>query len=455
MLAGHDIIVQSQTGSGKTAAYAIPLCEQLDWEENKPQALILVPTRELVMQVKEDIFNIGRFKRIKVEGLFGKMSYDNQKRNLKQKTHVVVGTPGRVMDHILQGSLDVGAVKTLILDEADEMFNMGFIDQVEAIIDQLPEERQTLLLSATMPDAVKKLAQSVTNHPQMLTIKAESAVMDRIEQVAYQVQSGEKTRRLKDLLVIEHPATCIVFCNTKQQVNELYDALSEDDSAICRIHGDLDQKVRTQVMSDFKHGYYRILVASDVAARGLDIDDVDLVVNYDIPFEGELYTHRIGRSGRVAKRGKAITFFSSYEQKYLDAIEATIQHTIEIKSLPTYAEVEARRKRNVTHAPVIKSDKGLGFSEEIMKLHINAGKKTKMRPGDIVGAICSIPGVEAQDIGVLSIVDVSSFVEILNQKGEMVYQALQTLPIKGRIRKVNKANETTYQMDYRKRGSHD
>ncbi len=438
-----DVIVKSQTGSGKTAAFAIPMIEILDWNENKPQALVLAPTRELAIQVKDDIFNIGRFKRVKVACVYGKSPIRSQIKELKQKTHVVVGTPGRIIDHLERGTLDISMVKHLVLDEADEMLNMGFIEQIEKIIKRLPKKRITTLLSATMPADIKKLCEKYLNDPELIEIEDETLSTEKILQERYLVNNFEKMDLLMDLTVIENPDTCIIFCNTKVMVEEVQRNLQKRGYLVRKIHGGLEQDERTNVMKNFRLGKYRYLVATDVAARGIDVDSISLIINYDIPQDSENYVHRIGRTGRKDKSGKAITLYSKNEKKYLNDIHKLISNEIPLLDRPSDDLVEANKAEfeiKKTSKPEIKEQKGDNLNKEILKLHINAGKKQKMRPTDIVGTLCNLKGMTAGDIGIISVTDLSTFVEILNNKGEDVYEQLQNTPVKGRLRVVSRAN---------------
>lgn len=450
LLQGKDLIVKSQTGSGKTAAFAIPMCEIIEWEERKPQVLVLTPTRELALQIQEDIFNIGRYKRIKVEAVFGRSSFEKQEKNLKQRTHVVVATPGRLIDHLTRGTIDLSKITNVVIDESDEMMAMGFIEQIENIIKAIPNKRTMALFSATMPPAIKKLSQSYLKAPQFIEVKAENKIIDRIQQHYYEVDYDNKVALLEDVIVVENPESSIIFCNTKAAVEEIADALFELGVEVATLHGGMEQRHRTAVINDFKHGYFRYLVATDVASRGLDIADIALVLNFDLPENVESYVHRIGRTARFENHGQAVSFVTSSDYRYLEPIMETMEGTIEKVAHPTTEQVEASlpafEQKQETKMQ-IKKEKGHDFKDEIMKLHINAGKKTKMRAGDVVGALCGIEGITGEDIGVISILDVSTFVEILNSKGEMVLEKLQDFPIKGRVRRVNKANETTYESD--------
>ena len=441
LLEQRDIIVKSQTGSGKTAAFAIPICELVQWEENKPQALVLTPTRELAIQVKEDIFNIGRFKRLKVPALYGKSPFYNQEKELKQKSHVVVGTPGRVIDHMERGTIDTSKIKYLVIDEADEMLNMGFVEQIETIIAGLPKDRVTVLLSATLPKDIEALCNKYMKDPVYTEIEEQTSVWDRISQERYAVDLKGKMKLLKDITVVENPDSCIIFCNTKQMVDVIYDELKNLKYSCEKIHGGMEQRDRLRTMNDFRQGFFRYLIATDVAARGIDIDNITLVINYDIPQDSESYVHRIGRTGRVDRGGKAITFVTPDEGKYLEDIHKYIGKEIPLKERPEKETVSNSKQEFVEKtnaAPEIKKAKGAQLSREITKIHINAGKKTKMRPVDVVGTLCSIEGMTAEDIGIINIADVSTFVEVLNNKGELVFKELQKKPIKGRLRKVSK-----------------
>ncbi len=437
-----DIIVKSQTGSGKTAAFGIPICDMVSWDDNKPQALVITPTRELAIQVKEDIFNIGRFRRLKVAAIYGKAPIYNQERELRQKTHVVVGTPGRIIDLIERGTFDTSNIKYLVIDEADEMLNMGFIRDIETIIDSLPAERVSMLLSATMPTDIQELSDKFMKDPVYVEIEDENKAIDRITQERYNVEQSGKLKFLRDITIVENPDSCIIFCNTQLTVDKVYAEFRNSKYTCEKIHGGMEQRDRLKVMTSFRKGLFRYLIATDVAARGIDIDDISLVINYDIPQDRENYVHRIGRTGRANKTGKAITLISEREEKYLEDILEFIGKDIPLKEKPSKEIVDNSRDHfmeKLNTKPETKEERGAGFSKEIMKLHINAGKKTKMRPVDIVGTLCSIKGITADDIGIISIADISTFVEILNNKGELVLAELQKTPIKGRIRKVNKS----------------
>ncbi|MED0874944.1 ATP-dependent RNA helicase DbpA [Bacillus mobilis] len=437
-----DLVVKSQTGSGKTASFGIPLCEMVEWEENKPQALVLTPTRELAVQVKEDITNIGRFKRIKAAAIYGKSPFARQKLELKQKTHIVVGTPGRVLDHIEKGTLSLERLKYLVIDEADEMLNMGFIDQVEAIIDELPTKRMTMLFSATLPEDVEKLSRTYMNTPTHIEIKAAGITTDKIEHTLFEVREEEKLSLLKDITMIENPDSCIIFCRTQENVDHVYRQLKRVNYPCDKIHGGMVQEDRFEVMDDFRRGKFRYLVATDVAARGIDIDNITHVINYDIPLEKESYVHRTGRTGRAGNSGKAITFITPYENRFLEEIEEYIGFEIPKELAPSKEEVmkgKAVFEEKIHAKPIIKKDKSADLNKGIMKLYFNGGKKKKIRAVDFVGTIAKIQGVSAGDIGIITIQDNVSYVEILNGKGPLVLKVMRNTTIKGKQLKVHEA----------------
>ncbi|WP_071396261.1 DEAD/DEAH box helicase [Bacillus tuaregi] len=437
-----DLVVMSQTGSGKTAAFGIPVCEMVEWVENKPQCLILTPTRELAAQIKEDITNIGRYKRIKATAIYGKQSFAKQKLELKQKTHVVVGTPGRVLDHLEKGTLPVEKLKYLVIDEADEMLNMGFIEQVESIIQKLPAERVTSVFSATMPESIKQLVHTYMRKPVEITIEASGITTDRISHSLIDIKEDEKFSLLKDLTMVENPDSCMIFCRTQERVDDVMEGLDRAGYPCDKLHGGMYQEDRFAVMDDFKRGEFPYLVATDVAARGIDVENINLVVNYDIPVEKESYVHRTGRTGRAGKEGKAVTFVTPYEQKYVEEIERYIGFAIPVVEPPSKEEVENKRTlfaAKINAAPVLKEDKGAKLNQDIMKLYFNGGKKKKLRAVDFVGTIAKLDGVTADDIGIITIEENASFVEILNGKGQAVLQAMKDKTVKGKRLKVHKA----------------
>lgn len=442
---GKDIIVEAQTGSGKTVSYGVPLAENVEWAENKPQALVLTPTRELAMQVKEDLTNIGRFKRIKAAAIFGKASFKKQQLELKQKNHIVVGTPGRLLDHLKKGTLDLSKVRYLVLDEADEMLNMGFIEQVEAIIEFVPKERQTLLFSATMPKEISRLATFYMRaNPVSVQIEAGEDTQPKINQSYVIVEEEDKKEQLLNLLTVENPDNCMIFCNTQVAVNELHSFLSEKGLTIDKLHGGMYQDDRFDVMKEFKEGRFRYLVATDVAARGIDVDNVTHVINYDVPAEKESFIHRTGRTGRAGKTGIALTLVTKKEMRNWKDIQAYAKQTIEEVPLPNARLVQRSQRafeEKIAKRPVLKRPREKDLNKNITKIYFNGGKKKKLRAVDFVGTLSNIPGIEAEDIGIITIQEGSTYVEILNGKGQYVIDAMKDRTIKGKQLKVFKAKK--------------
>ena len=444
ILQGKDVIVKSQTGSGKTAAFGIPLCEKLNWDEQKPQALVLTPTRELAIQVKEEIMSIGRFKRIRPVAVFGKQPFSDQARELKQRTHIVVGTPGRVMDHIDRGSLNTSNIKYLIIDEADEMLNMGFNDQVREILRGLNKNRQSILLSATISEEILNLCNEYMNNPISIEIKAQKLITDNINHELYRVNEQYKMEELNKLLISEAPKTAVIFCKTKENVDKVFEALGRKRYSIGKIHGGMLQKERMDQMDRFKKGNFRILIATDVAARGIDVEGITHVINYDLPVEKEAYVHRIGRTGRAGAKGKALSLVNQYEDRLLNLIQEYIGFEIPLKDLPSEDEVKAKEMEGVKilkSNPTVKKQKAKAVSKDITKIYLNGGKKKKIRPGDIVGAISRIEGITAEDIGIIDVQDTVSYVDILNGKGNKVIDGLRNGTIKGKKLKIERARK--------------
>ena len=437
-LSGKDLWVRSQTGSGKTAAFGIPICEQLQWLPNHPQALVLVPTRELALQVAEELGNIGRLKRLKVLPIFGKVSIAAQELVLKQKTHIVVGTPGRVRDLIQKGTLVVDDISKLVIDEADEMFHIGLQEQVEDIIRLLPIERSTMLFSATLQEELQELTEAHMKDPEVVQLEEEAIPVERIEQLSYCVEEPGKPELLCRITAKYRPESCIIFANTQEKVEAIAKYLLLHHYPCYGLHGAMRQKDRIKVMNGFKEGSFRYLVATDVAARGIDINNVSMVINFDISRGKENYVHRIGRCGRLDASGTAITFFTLREESAMDAI---VQYTgIDIPrhnpaSLQVTPEEEALLKHQLQQSLYPTKKKGEALNQTITKLHIYAGKKDKIRTNEIVATICSIEGVTADDIGIINILPTATQVEILNQKGNLVCQSLNKKTIKGKIRK--------------------
>ena len=443
VLNGKDIIVKSQTGSGKTAAFGIPLCEKVIWEESKPQVLVLTPTRELAIQVKEELTNIGRFKRIRAVSVFGKQPFSEQTRELKQKTHIVAGTPGRVFDHIDRGTLDISNIRYLVIDEADEMLNMGFIDQVRDIINKLNKKRETMLFSATIPEEILGLCKMYMNNPINIEIKAQKLITDNITHELYKFEEFYKLDNLNKFLINEVPETAVIFCKTKENVDKVFENLNKKGYSVNKIHGGMLQKDRIEVMEKFKRGNFKMLVSTDVAARGIDVEGITHVINYDLPVEKEAYVHRIGRTGRAGARGKAISFVNQYEDRLLDMIEEYIGFEITVENEIFELSKDKRNEaiQFLKSKPKVKKEKSKDINKNITKLYFNGGKKKKLRAGDFVGAISRREGITGEDIGIIDVQDNVSYVDILNGKGNKVIEALKNSTIKGKKLKVERARK--------------
>lgn len=441
----RDIVGKSQTGSGKTAAFAIPLCEEAVWEENTPTALVLEPTRELTIQTKQEIFHIGRKKRLKVPDVFGGFPIDKQIQTLKQKSHIVVGTPGRVMDHIRRGTLQLSNIKSVVIDEADLMLDMGFAEEVGQILDAIKTKPRIMLFSATIGEEIEQMIDRYLREPVLIEIEETEETKLNIKQEVYEVakesdgigQDNEKYRLFLRLLARENPDSCMIFCGTKEMVNVLCRKLRKDGVKCGMIHGDIDQQDRIRTVEGFREGRFRYLIATDVVARGIDFDNLSHVFNYDFPTGRETYVHRIGRTGRNGKTGIAISLVAESDQKMKKMVENYVGYELpmEIYVPVTKKEEEAFWNRQ-NEKVVLKKKKGAEFNKTITKLSISGGKKSKMRAVDIVGTICSIPNMAAEDIGVIDVRDSLTYVEIFNGKGKKVLDALQEKTIKGKIRKV-------------------
>ncbi|KRG16206.1 degradosome RNA helicase CshA [Lederbergia galactosidilytica] len=342
---GKDLIGQAQTGTGKTAAFGIPLIEKIDVRSSHVQGIIIAPTRELAIQVSEELFKIGKDARARVLAVYGGSDIQRQIRALKKGPHIIVGTPGRILDHIKRKTLKLDQVHTLVLDEADEMLNMGFIDDIESILESVPDERQTLLFSATMPTPIRKIAERFMKSPETVRVEAKEMTVPLIEQYFVKVHEREKFDVLARLIDVQSPELAIVFGRTKRRVDELSNALTLRGYAAEGIHGDLSQAKRLSVLRKFKEGKIDVLVATDVAARGLDISGVTHVYNYDIPQDPESYVHRIGRTGRAGKEGMAITFVSPREMGYLRIVEQTTKKRMQPMRPPTWDEALEGQQR--------------------------------------------------------------------------------------------------------------
>ncbi len=344
LLEGRDIIGQAQTGTGKTAAFALPLISSLDLKQKDPQVLVLAPTRELAIQVAEAFQKYATYmKGFHVLPVYGGQDYSGQIRSLKRGVHVVVGTPGRVMDHIRKGTLKLGNLSTLVLDEADEMLRMGFIDDVEWILEQTPDDRQIALFSATMPQQIRRIATKYLNDPEQVTIKTKTATVNTIRQRFWPVSGMHKLDALTRILEAEDFDAMIIFVRTKNSTVELAEKLAARGYASSALNGDIAQNQRERTVTNLKNGKIDILIATDVAARGLDVERISHVVNYDVPYDTEAYVHRIGRTGRAGRQGDAILFVAPREKRMLNAIERATRQKIEIMELPSTEIINDKR----------------------------------------------------------------------------------------------------------------
>lgn len=355
---GKDIIGQAQTGTGKTAAYGIPIIENTQIDGHGIQAIVLTPTRELAIQVAEELNKLGHHKGIRTVPIYGGQNIDRQIKALKKNPHLIAATPGRLLDHLNRKTIAFDRLKTVVLDEADEMLNMGFIEDVEFILSKMPETRQTLLFSATMPKQIQTLAEKFMNDPHVIKIKAKEMTVEKIEQYYIELQEKKKFDALCRLLDIQSPELAIVFGRTKKRVDELAEALIKRGYFAEGIHGDLTQTKRDQVIRKFKDKTIEILVATDVAARGLDISGVTHVYNFDIPQDPESYVHRIGRTGRAGHAGLAFTFVTPRERGHLKMIEQVTKKKIVKQPIPTYQELLVGRRQAAIEKLLITAEEG-------------------------------------------------------------------------------------------------
>lgn len=450
LLKGKDAVVSSKTGSGKTASYLIPILDRLNETQRSPQLLVLVPTRELAAQVKEEVQWIGRYKKIQAVQIFGQQPMDSQILALKQRVHVVVATPGRLIDHIGRASVQLDQIRYLVMDEADKLLEMGFLEQVEEIVQTLPRERVTVMLSATIGPELEALCLNYMKEP--IRIVGTQELVKAIQQSLYYLRGRDKEEALLSLMLLYNPGRSIIFCNTKDKVEKLQLLLKQSRFHVLSLHGGLSQKERLKNIKEFKEGKVPYLIATDLAARGIHVDEVECVINYDLPNQPENYIHRIGRTGRIDREGYAISMIEDSECELWEKIQEYILqkaenngqvYQIEEKILPTEEEMQAIRKNFV---PKVGSrnlrleENSKAIHEGIVRIRISGGKDKKLRALDIVGAISGISGMRSESIGVIEIQKTCSYVEIFDGLGELVYAALQHTPIKGKIRLVKKVH---------------
>ncbi len=443
LLSEKDVIVKSKTGSGKTASFAVPLVQKVDINNNSVQGLIIAPTRELALQIKEEIQNIGRIKKVRCSAIFGKQPLKDQIAELKQRVHIVVATPGRIMDHIGRGTIDLSNIKYFIIDEADKMLHKGFVEDMESILSKLPQKSCKGMFSATIDDNINIVCNKYMKNPEMIDIKIDDIqVKKQISEYFIKVEKESRYETLKDIIYSECPNSTIIFANTRDKVDEIYKNMKKDRFLVGAIHGEMSQDKRLFIIKDFKDYKFNILVSSDITSRGIHIDDVSLVINYEVPRDKENYVHRIGRTGRADKLGKAITLVSSNEEKYLNDIkEYTGNEIEEINNIDENKVNNGKEELNKLQKNILKNkkdNKKENSNEEVTKIYLNVGKKKKIRVIDIVGALSNIEGIENEDIGVIEVKDVCSYVDILNYKGAKFLENNKEITIKKKLVKVKK-----------------
>ncbi|WP_419725434.1 DEAD/DEAH box helicase [Terrisporobacter petrolearius] len=446
LLEKTDVIVKSKTGSGKTASFAIPMVEKIDIDNNKVQGLIVAPTRELALQIKEEIQNIGRIKKVRCSAIFGKQPLREQVIELKQRVHIVVATPGRIIDHIGRGTIDLSNIKYFVIDEADKMLHKSFVDDMEFILSKLPKKSCKGMFSATIDDNINLICNKYMENPLMIDIKDDEKIKKQISEYFIKRQENDKYELLKRIIYKECPKSLIIFANTRNKVDEIYKNMKKDKFSVGVIHGDMSQDKRLFIIKDFKNNKFNILVSSDITARGIHIEDISLVINYDVPRDKENYVHRIGRTGRVDKWGKAITIVSPREEKYLQEIEEYTQDKIqEIESIDdnevNMGKIKFTKQQNsLLNNKRNKKEEVKNLNEEITKVYLNVGKKKKIRVIDIVGAFSNIDGISNEDIGVIEVKDTCSYVDILNYKGKSFLKNYKEIMIKKKQVKVKRDN---------------
>ncbi len=431
LLAGRDLVGQSTTGSGKTAAFALAILQRLKRGKRHPQALVLCPTRELCAQVARDFRKLGRRESdLQVLIVSGGQPMKPQLAALQLGVHVVVGTPGRALDHIVRGSLDLSRVATIVVDEADRMLDMGFGEEMEKILGGAPKPRQTVFFSATYPRSIDAMTKAHQQNPERLTVGASDGPQNLLRQLAYAVDDSDRLPTLLAVLRASPPESAIVFCNFKATVARIEEALGAAGVSTASLHGGLEQKERDFVMAKFRNHSLRVLVATDVAARGLDIEGLDLVVNFELPFQPEIYVHRIGRTGRAGKPGTAVSLVGRQDRAKVKAIEAAIGSPLERQDAPSEAHPDTSSSRR----PAVHAD------ATMETLYISGGRKDKLRPGDILGALTGeAGGLPGSEIGKIEIHDRFSYVAIAKGSANRAIQQLGAGRIKGKKFKVGLA----------------
>lgn len=415
ILHGEDVLALAKTGSGKTAAFGIGLLENLNTKRYRVQALVLCPTRELATQVTDELRRLARFEHnLKLVTLTGGMPMYRQELSLKHQAHVAIGTPGRLLKLLHRGALVLDEVKTVVLDEADRMLEMGFIDQVSEILDHAPRKRQTLCFSATFPEEIKRFTKSIMNNPREISVEShhDESV---ISQTFYEVPAKDKAKAAIEILAKHNPDSTIIFCNTKDQCRRVRAELNKAGLHSLALHGDLDQKERTVALIRFANSSSKVLVATDVAARGIDIDDLAAVINYDLPFEPETYVHRIGRTGRAGREGIAVSLMVPGEEFRIEAINENMGTDFE----PEAPDFEYGANHPELEPPMV-------------TLSINGGRKNKISAGDILGTLTSKGGIQGSDVGKIDRLDFLTFVAVKRDVAEKALKIVQSTPVKGK-----------------------
>ena len=422
VLAGKDVIAQAKTGSGKTAAFGLGLLEKLDVKFFREQSLVLCPTRELADQVTKELRRLARATHnIKIITLCGGMPIGPQIGSLEHGAHIVVGTPGRIEEHLRKNTLRLNHLRTLVLDEADRMLDMGFQASLDAIIARMPRQRQTLLFSATYPDQIRSMAERVMIQPIMVQV-ASTHDNTSIRQLFFRFeQNKQRLTTLRLLLLKYRPGSALVFCNTKRETEEVADELRSDGFSALALHGDLEQRARDQTLVRFANKSASILVATDVAARGLDIDALDAVINYQLARDVEVHTHRIGRTGRAGSKGLALTLFSEKEAYKVERLEEYLDQTIETEKLPPFSLLEKP-----------------AYKAPMATLQIDGGRKQKIRPGDILGALTGKNGIAGKQVGKIHIFDNCCYVAVTRDAARPAFRKLSEGKLKGRSFRVRR-----------------
>ncbi len=419
LLQGKDLIAQAKTGSGKTATFGIGLLNKLNVSKFKIQALIICPTRELADQVGKEIRRLARATpNIKLVSLCGGKAFGPQVGSLEHGAHIAVGTPGRILKHLKKGTLNLNFVETLVLDEADRMLDMGFYDDIATVIAKTPTERQTLLFSATYPNSIKTMSRRFQRDPEMISVEATHSET-HIKQHFYEVDRNQRINAVSTLIAQHKPESTIIFCNTRLQCQEVVIELQQSGFEALALHGDLDQKERDQVLVMFSNKSCPILVATDVAARGLDIKDLQAVINFELSRDPEVHVHRIGRTGRAGNTGIAISLFTAAEASRVNALEEYLKSSIKVENLNNIETKEHTQR----HAPMV-------------TFCIDGGRKDKVRPGDILGALTGDGGIEGNKVGKIDIFDRIAYVAVDRSMSKKAFKQLSEGKLKGRRFKV-------------------